>query len=282
MKTFRWIAALLMVTAFGLIAGPPEARDTDTVIHHLPDRRVIIERAPGIILPDPPLPAVRPAAQPGSAGRLAAFSAEWRAHRLLHPSIHAGATVYRLPDGKTVTLVTQWRVNDGPPVSFWSSADFSLLAHPGGFTRTTPEGEVNHTMLLLWSSHDVAMWKDLAARRGREYQPPDLPEFPEGPATWIVAGNGDMQKTDPVTERAIKHLHEHYNQNLTQLRQAYALLEAERAARRAELLANPPQPRDIHLRVSRLDPAQAAAWHRHAAAKSAVLPEAPEPNGGGK
>jgi hypothetical protein len=33
MKTFRWIAALLMVTAFGLIAGPPEARDTDTVIH---------------------------------------------------------------------------------------------------------------------------------------------------------------------------------------------------------------------------------------------------------
>lgn len=264
MKSLHQLAAtvVLAFTAHFLSAAPPKVRET--IIHDLPDHRVIIERAPGIILPDPPEPIVRPAPEPETAERLAEMAAEWQIHRLHHPTIHAGATVYRLPDGKTVTHVTNWSVNNGPAVSFWSSADFSLLAHPGGFTHPSLDGDVNYNMLLFWSLHDVAMWEEFMAKRDREYEHRNIPEFAEGAATWILDDDGKTQKPDDVTERAIAHIHEHHNANLVKLKQAYSKLEAERAAHRAELEANPPQPRDIHLRVSRLIPAQATAWHQYA------------------
>ena len=138
-------------------AGPPITLDTR--IHHLEDRRVIIEHIPAIQLPDPPEPVAKPEPESKTSEQLALLASKWQADRDSNPTIHAGATVYRLPDGTTVT---------------------------------------------------------------------------------------------------------HVNRHLTELQQAYANLEATRAARRAELEADPPQPRDIHLRVSRLTKAQAAAWHQHA------------------
>lgn len=127
-------------------------------------------------------------------------------------------------------------------------------------------------MLLFNSQHDVAKWEDFAARHGREYVLPNFPEFTTSPANWIIDETQSTQKPDASTERAITHLHEHYQNNLRELRRTYAILETERAARRAELEANPPQPRDIHLRVSRLDPAQAAAWHNHATGQKGDRP----------
>ena len=253
--TILWLSPLLF-------AARPEVRET--IIHEISDRRVIVERASGIILPDPPEPVVRPDPEPETAERLAEMADEWRAHRIAHPTIHAGATVYRLPDGKTVTHVSNFSVNNGPMVSFWSSADFSILAHPGGFTQPTPEGDVNYSMLLFWTLHDVATWKAFMDRRGMDYEHPDVPEFPDGLATWIPDQREKAQQPDAATARAINHIHEHHNAHLAELKAEYAKLEAERAARRAELEANPPQPRDIHLRVSRLSPEQAEAWHKHA------------------
>ena len=244
------------------LAAPPEIRETLT--HELPDRRVIIERAPGIILPDPPEPVVRPAPEPETLERLAEWAAEWRAQRVLHPTIHAGASVYRMPDGRTYTHVTNWSVNNSPPVSFWTSADFSILAHPGGFTHATPDGDRNYTMLLFWSLHDIARWQAFMAKRELEYEVPKIPDFPKGPATWILDESEKAQTPDAITLQAITHLHEHHNRNLAELKEAYAKLEAEHAARRAELEANPPIPRDIRLRVSRLSQYQAIAWHKHA------------------
>lgn len=246
----------------GIFADPQPS--LDTTIHQLADRRVIIEHAHGIQLPDPPERVVRPVSEPQSVERFEEMAAEWRAQRASHPFIHAGATIYRLPDGRSVTHVTNWCVNNGPRFSFWSSADFSLIAQPAGFTHATPDGEVNYTILLFWSSHDVAKWQDFSIRHGHEYAPPALPEFREDAVTWIPDESKAAQNFDAATERAITHVHEHYQQNLAELKKAYAELEAEREARRAELEANPPQPRDIHLRVSRLDPAQAAAWHQYA------------------
>jgi len=253
---------IVTLTAVSGFAAPPEIRETLT--YDLPDRRVIIERAPGIILPDPPEPVVRPAPEPETLERLAELAAEWKAQRISHPTIHAGASVYRMPDGRTYTHVTNWSINNSPPVSFWSSADFSILAHPGGFTHPTPDGDVNYTMLLFWSLHDVARWQAFMAKRDQEYELPKIPEFLQGPATWILDENEKAQQPDAATIQAINHLHEHHNRNLAELKEAYAKLEAEQAARRAELEANPPQPRDIHLRVSRLSQDQAIAWHKHA------------------
>lgn len=130
---------ILLATVFplqGLMATQPEIRET--TIHELSDRRVIIERAPGIILPEPPEPMVRPAPESETAERSAELTAEWRAQWISHPTIHAGGTVYRFPDGKTLTHISNFSVNNGPMVSFWSSADFSILAHHGGFTQPTP------------------------------------------------------------------------------------------------------------------------------------------------
>lgn len=262
MKPFHLIATSILVAANSLHAAPPDVRDIS--IHQLADRRVIIKRAPGIILPDPTEPVVRPVPEPKSAEHLAEIAAEWQAQRISHPTIHAGATVYRLPDGETVTHVSNWSVNNSKPVSFWSSADFSLIAHPGGFTHPAPDGDVSYTMLLFWGLHDINMREELMAKHDHEYEYPVIPDFANGPATWILDDSEKSQNLDAITERAIAHIHEFHNTNLTELKQAYAIIEAERAAHRAELEANPPQPRDIQLRVSRLTPAQAAAWHQHA------------------
>lgn len=278
MKNFYFSA--LLATGFPLqclMAAPPEIRET--TIHELSDRRVIVERAPGIILPEPPEPVVRPAPEPETLERLAEMAAEWRAQRISHPTIHAGGTVYRLSDGKTVTHVSTFSVNNGPMVSFWSSADFSILAHPGGFTQPTPDGDVNYTMLLFWTLHDAATWKEFREEHGLEYQHPELPDFPIGLETWILDRSEKAQQPDDATARAINHLHEYHNANLAELKAAYAKLETERAEQRAELEANPPQPRDIHLRVSRLSPEQAAAWHQHAVAETTSRLAAPAEKG---
>jgi len=256
---FAWIPA-------STLANHARSSASDTTIHPQPDgSRIIVERIPGVIeIPDPPEPVVRTAPEPETAERLAELAAQWQAQRTFHPTIHAGASVYRLPDGKTVTHVRNFRVNNGPMGSFWSSADFSILAHPGNYSHPSPEGDVHYTMLLFWTLHDVATWKEWREKRGEEYQLPKVPDFPDGPATWIADEGGKAQQPDAATAKAINHLHQHHNDNLTELKAAYAKRIAEQAARRAELEANPPQPRDIHLRVGRLSREQAADWHSHA------------------
>jgi len=238
-------------------------RHIDKTIHHLPDdRRVIIERIPAINLPAPPAPAARPVPEHKTAAQLAELAAKWRADRDANPTIHATATVYRLADGTTATHIDQFRVNDGPLVSFWSGADFSLLAHPGSFV--TPDGRTHYSMMLLWTSFDVGFWNRFVTRHGLEFRQPAIPEFENSPATWFIDGKNTREQPDQATLAAIQFLHDHHNQNLAELQTTYARLQAGRAAIRAELAANPPQPRDIHFRVSRLTREQAAAWHRHA------------------
>ena len=266
MKSFRLTALAVALLWLPAAAGPPVTLDTS--IHHLEDRRLIVERTTPIVLPDPPEPVVREAAQPQSPEDLALAVEAWKSHRATHPWIHAGATVHRLPDGETLTHVSAWQVNNGDPISFWSSADFSLLAHPGSFR--TSEG-IHYSMLLFYSIYDIAKWQDLAHRRGIDYEAaefPEFPEFPDGAATWIPTESTDKQNPlDAAAIAAAEAIHAHYRENLTELQADYAAREADQAARRAELEANPPQPRDIQLRVSRLTPEQAAAWHQHASAR---------------
>lgn len=263
MNLSRPIAAVFLLAGLPAFAEVPAT--SDTRIYQLDDRRVIIERLANITLPDPPPPASPAEPWSETATRLEELAAEWRERQLAHPAIHAAATVYHLPDGRTVTRVNQWRVNNGPLVSFWTSADFSLLAHPGSFS--TGDQETHYRMMLFWTPYDVQRWADFRATRGLPHSVPSFPEFPHGPAVWKIdtVESLDPEPIDEQTHAAIRDIHEHYNRNLAALQAAYLALETERATRRAELKANPPQPRDISLRVSRLTPEQAAAWHRHAA-----------------
>jgi hypothetical protein len=264
MKTLRfpaWIIPLAgLFSAHAEQPAEPPPVVLETRIIPLEGRRAIIEKVSRIDVPDPPEP---PAPRPAGAD-VAPPDAEWlagyQAMRERHPMVVAGATVYRLSDGRSITHVTGWRVNNGPPVDFWSSADFSLLAHPGGFA--TPD-EVHYSFLLMWTPCDVAFWAEVLALHGLEFTPPEIPAFADGPATFHAVPAPGGTPPDEAALAAIGDFHDHYNAHRAELQAAFDLREAENEARRAELLANPPVPRDIRLKVSRLTPGQAAAWHRH-------------------
>jgi len=247
--------AILFASA---IAIPAHANPANTTIHPQPDgSRIIVERIAGIIeIPDPPEPVVRPAEPPQPPEHIVRAAEQWQAWREANPFIQAAATVYRLTDGRRITHVSHWSVNNRPPVSFWSAADFSLLAHSG--EMITPQG-VHYGLLLMHSARDVENEQAIPAARRIE-------SFPQGPAGWQMDENSGP--ADAATLAAIQAVHDFYESNQASLKAAYEKLEAERAARRAELEANPPQPRDIHLRVGRLSREQAADWHRHASQKS--------------
>lgn len=253
------LAAVLVVPFLPAAAAPPSLGQI--TIHQLADRRMIIEGAPAIELPAPPEPLARATPEPQSQARLAELAAKWRADREANPAIFAGATVYHLLDGTTVTHVTHWRVNNDPPVSFWSSIDLSLLAHPGVFA--SPDQRTRYSMMLMWSAHDARRRADFMASRDRLYQQPEVPLLPNDPPTWMLDGTPDQPLINATTHASIEHLHQYYHLHHSELLATYQAIQAKNAARRAELEANPPQPRDIHLRVSRLTPEQSAAWHHH-------------------
>ncbi len=110
MKTLLALLPIVPLFSTATIAEP--YRHIDKTIHHLPDdRRVIIERVAPIQLPDPPEPVVCSAPAAQSSEQLALLAAAWRADHDANPTIHDGATVYRLPDGTTVTHVNHLRVS---------------------------------------------------------------------------------------------------------------------------------------------------------------------------
>ena len=143
-------------------------------------------------------------------------------------------------------------------ISFWSTADFALLAHPGEIIVGDGKN-FRYGLLLMHSIREVESADEIAAFHNLK----TTAAFPEGPAGWQLDANSALP--DAVTLAAIESVHQHYAANLASLKAAYKQVEAERAARRADLEANPPQPRDIHLRVGRLSREQAADWHHHAA-----------------
>jgi len=167
MKTI--VAAIsALVLASGPLLSAGKAGLGELRVHDLGDRRVIVEQVAGVVLPDPPRPVAREAA----AGELAAEDEDRDQEELAreamrwHPAVHAGAAVFRGPDGRVLTQVTHWRVNNGPPVSFWSSADFGLLAHPGEFA--TEDGVQLRVSRL--GAEEAAAWHRHATDRkeGRE------------------------------------------------------------------------------------------------------------------
>jgi hypothetical protein len=258
---FRRAGKALVILAFLLAAFHPiHARPVagDAAIHPQDDgSRIIVERLAGVMdIPAPPEPVAPAPRSPLPEEERISRAEKWRIWREANPVIRAGATVYRLPGGRRVTHVHYWSVNDRPSVSFWSAADFSLLAHPGEFI--TPEG-VRYGMFLMHSSRDPGEERKIP---GAQRAAP----FPQEPSEWRMDPNS--RPADASTLAAIQAIHAHYENNLAALKATYDKIEAERAARRAELEANPPQPRDIHLRVGRLSREQAADWHRHATRKN--------------
>jgi hypothetical protein len=227
-----------------------------TSTHEQGGRTITIRQIKPIALPPPPAPVVAAPAELDAeySQRLAEFREKQPKSRLFF----IGATVFRSKDSPPRTLVRYWPKGNGGSITFWSSADFALIA--GGINSFVDVAGDTHHMLMGWGNVDIDRMSELYAAKGREYDAPDLPDFPDGKATFQIIGE------QPAAEElvAIQSLHELYNSENERLRTAYEGRERARIEREEYLKANPPQPKDIILNFWRTEK---PAVYRKGAAK---------------
>jgi hypothetical protein len=223
------------------------ARDVlSTTTHEQGGRTITIREIKHIALPPPPPPAETTLAEPD-----AEFSQRLAEYREAHPKnelLFLGATVFRSKDSPPRTLVRWWPQGGRGTVTFWSSADFALIA--GGINSFADSAGDTHHMLMGWGNVDIGRMAELYAAKGREYDAPDLPEFPEGKATFVITGD---TKPTPEELTVIQSLHDLYNNETARLRTAYEGRERARIEQEAYLKAHPPLPKDITLNFWRTE-----------------------------
>ena len=173
--------------------------------------------------------------------------AEYRAAHPTHELLFLGATVFRSQDSPPRTLVHWWPQGGSETITFWSSADFALIA--GGINSFVDTAGNTHSMLMGWGHVDIARMTELRAAKGQEYDAPVMPNFLPGNADFQIVGN------QPAAEELaiIQSLHDIYNNDHARLLTAYAGREKARIAHEAYLKAHPPQPKDITLNYWRTE-----------------------------
>lgn len=140
------------------------------------------------------------------------------------------------------TLVRWW--HDGTEYQAWSNANWLYLT---GFADCK-KGDRRFSTLLLASNMNSAQLP--------EDSPYRIPEdLPATPGTYRVV-QGDLTNTEAFV--GISALHELYQSDFARLKEAYELREQRRLERQAELLANPPKPKDIVLHYWKVEPKKEA------------------------
>jgi hypothetical protein len=148
--------------------------------HKQGGREITIQKITPIDLPPPPeAPAPIAINDPALLKRIAARRAKYPDRKLLL----LGATVYHSKDTPPRTLVQIWPQAEGKPITFWSSADFSLLSGLPSFTIATGE---TTSLMMTWSITDIDHTNALQRKYARQFTPPKIPVFPSGNATFIV------------------------------------------------------------------------------------------------
>lgn len=224
-----------------------------TTTHEQGGRTITIQQIKPIDLPPPP----NPGADAPPAVLSEAFKQRLAEHRALHPRTELlclGATVYRSATTPPRTLVQYWPSDGGRSISFWSSADFSLIA--GGINTFAATNGQTYSLFMSWSFRNLDNEARWVSVRGIRRIAPEIPIFPEGKATFQIIGE------QPAAEDlvAIRSLHDLYNSEHDRLLTAYQGREQARLQHEAYLKAHPPQPKDITLSYWRTEkPAPAAA-----------------------
>jgi hypothetical protein len=216
----------------------------DTATHEQGGRKITIRQIKPINLPPPPAP------MESSAGADEAYRARLADYRAAHPRVgllFLGATVFLAKDSPPRTLVQYWPEGNRGSITFWSSADFALIA--GGIQSFADTSGNTHSIFMGWGCVDIDRMAERMAAHGRAYVVPAIPKFPEGKATFKIDGESPAAE-DLV---AIQSLHDLYNTEYTRLKTAYAGREKARIEHEAYLKANPPQPKDITLNYWRVE-----------------------------
>ena len=216
-------------------------------------RTITVRKIKPIALPPPPPPP-----EPLSAEAQAAYRERVAAYRASHTRtrmIFLSATVFRSKDFPPRTLVRCWPEGKREMITFWSSADFGLIAGVLSFVDTTG---VTYSKMMGWGYADVESMSEINAARLKVYGATAPPPFPDGKASFEIIG-----APVPAEDLApIQALHDLYNNEHARLKSAFEGRERARLEHEAYLKANPPQPKDITMdywRIERPAPAKGGA-----------------------
>lgn len=214
--------------------------------HEQGGRTITIRQIKPLALLPPLVPVVvAPAAMD------AEFSQRLAEYREAHPKnelLFLSATVFRSKDSPPRTLVRWWPQSGKGTITFWSSADFALIA--GGINSFADTAGNTHHTLMGWGNVDIDRMTELYAAKGREFDAPVMPVFVKGKATFQISGD-----TKPTAEEmvVIQSLHDIYNSELERLKAAREGRESARIEQEEYLKAHPPQPKDITLNYWRTE-----------------------------
>lgn len=203
---------------------------------------------PGLPDPPPPLPALPPD-DPAVIAQLEELRETYRGTELAFVS----ASVV---DGTRTLLTIYPNGQADNAVTAWSNVNFLHYCGQGGYRVTNDDGTTQDVSLLMGISPvNTATARRMAARAGQEYEAPEIPQLPDlataGPAFVVVEGAEDSPAMD-----VLEQVHDLYAKSGKEIEAAYIAREQARQARKEYLLANPPTPKVLTIRVWRRTPAQ--------------------------
>ena len=212
---------------------------------------------PGLTDPPPPLPSLPPD-DPAVLARLQELRETYRGTELVFLS----ASVYMENVGaeNARTLLRIYPNGEvGKEIVAWSNVNFLHLTGPGGYRVNYADGTQQDIGILMGISPMYAQtmrrMAERAAQAGREYHEPEIPKLPDlaeaGPDFLIVEGDDESPAMD-----VLEQLHDLFEGSGEKLKDQYLAREKAREERKAYLLANPPKPKDLKVRVWRRTPTQ--------------------------
>lgn len=198
-----------------------------------------VVQAPDLPLP-PPLPPVPPT-DPAVQARLQELLLTHKATELVFVS----ASVY---DNHRTFLRIYPNGRVGDEVTAWSNIDFNLFRSWSSYRVNNSDGTTQDFYLLMGIGDiQTAAMQNFAARAGRQYEPPTIPPLPDlaagGPTFQLVAGSQESPAMD-----TLEQVHDLFRKEGERMAAEYAARKQAEAERKAELLANPPQPSDVTIR----------------------------------
>lgn len=239
-----WFPANGQEKPVSMVADIDPSQIVDSTTYDLGDRLLTVQEVTEEVLPTPPPP---PTEAPPTLN-IAAPRNHISNARIMRILL-LGATIYRSQGHSPYSLVTYHPLGSTVTVTFWSSADWSLLANIGTFSG--PDGTI-WELSLAYGIEDMDRRPAMLAKLGITYHAPQIPPFADGRAYFqIQTGEASAEQLLPI-----ELLHSKYNSEYQQLKLAATAREAAESARAAEIQANPPVPEDIVVRYRILAPGE--------------------------
>lgn len=191
--------------------------------------------------PNLPEPPPLPALQPDDPAVLARLE-ELREIHSTSTLAFVSATVY---DGTRTLLHIYPNGGAAEAVTAWSNIDFNHFSGFCDYRVSDADGQERQVSLLMGLGNlSTAAVSRRAAQHDVAYEAPEIPTMPDlaagGPAFVVIEGQANNASMD-----LLEQLHDLYRKEGVRLEAACRAREAAQAARRAELLANPPTPKDV-------------------------------------